>query len=88
MCTTTCRRSANAGHSDAEASWKAAECSASARAAARIIVSVTRRAPEATTASPMAGKMYTLLLWAIGIVRPELTRPVHEIVEQLPYPVL
>ena len=66
----TARRSRTAGKSEPEAVFLAGDCSPSARAAASIIPSVTRLAPDATTPSPTAGKMNTLLHWAIGISRP------------------
>src|SRR6266404_3402829 len=62
--------SVKGGSNDAEESLRAGELPASARAAASIIASVTRRAPDATTPSPMAGKMKTLLHCAMGMVRP------------------
>jgi hypothetical protein len=62
--------SLSAGTSDLDGSVRAVEWSPSSWAAASIIASVIRRAPEATTPSPTAGKINTLLHWAIGIVRP------------------
>src|SRR5579863_3445966 len=66
----TLRMSDTGGKREAEESLSAGEFSARACAAASIIALVTRRAPEATSPSPMAGKMKTLLHWAIGIVLP------------------
>jgi hypothetical protein len=50
-------RSANGGSRDADGFLSAGELAASTGAAASIIGSLTRRAPEATTPSPIAGKM-------------------------------
>jgi hypothetical protein len=68
--TATLRSSLSGGRSEAVASLRAGEFSPRARAAAKIIPSVTRRARHATTPNPMAGKIYTLLHCAMGMVRP------------------
>src|SRR5882724_9490556 len=74
ICAATLRVSVNGGSRGAEESLRTGEFAASARAAASIMLSVMRRAPEATTPRPMAGKMKTLLHCATEIFRsPKLT---------------
>ena len=61
----TRRTSRNSGSSGAPESIAAGEFSPSVRAAASIMPSVTRLARDATKPSPSAGKMWTLLHWAM-----------------------
>src|SRR5579871_2456943 len=66
--TATRRKSSTGGSSRPLNPETAGECSASERAAAKIIPSVTRRALEAITPRPIAGKIQTLLHCAIGTI--------------------
>jgi hypothetical protein len=71
---TAARRSSVSGGNNGAARFaRAGECLARARAAAKNMPSVTRRARVADTASPMAGKMNTLLHCEMRILRPLCT---------------
>ena len=70
ICAATRRMSVKAGSRGAEGSSRAGELLGERSGRRQHHPVGDARAPDATTPSPTAGKMKTLLHWAIGIVRP------------------